>query len=124
MQLPKDFVEKTLKALEFNVEGEGNNLKIQVPSFRATKDIQGKPDIVEEVARIYGYDNIKPKSCLMEVVPVDLQRKIADEYDIKYTLATKFNLSEIHTYIWYDYETNKLIGINPQSYLKVIILHH
>ena len=120
MELPKDFVEKTLKALEFNVESEGENLKIQVPSFRATKDIQGKPDIVEEVARIYGYDNIKPKSCLMEVAPVDLQRKIADEYDIKYTLATKFNLSEIHTYLWYDFETNKLLGINPPSYLKVI----
>lgn len=118
--MSEDFVIKTLKALEFDVQKDGDILKISVPSFRATKDIQGKPDIVEEVARIYGYDNIPPKSCLMDVIPVDLQRKIADEYDIKYTLATKFNLNEIHTYLWYDFETNKLLGINPVSYLKVI----
>ena len=120
IEMTEDFVIKTLRALEFNVEKVDNVLKISVPSFRATKDIQGKPDIVEEVARIYGYDNIPPKSCLMDVVPVDLQRKIADEYDIKYTLATKFNLNEIHTYLWYDFETNKLLGISPKSYLKVI----
>ncbi len=118
--IPKDFVIKTLNALEFGVEEKDGNLKIQVPTFRATKDIQGRPDIIEEVARIYGYDNIQPKSCLMDVIPVDLQRKIADEYDIKYTLATKFNLSEIHTYLWYDYETNKYLGISPKSYLRVI----
>lgn len=120
VELKEDFVIKTLQALEFNVTKVGEVLKIDVPSFRATKDIQGKPDIVEEVARIFGYDNIKPASCLMDVVPVDLNRKIADEYDIKYTLATKFNLSEIHTYLWYDFETNKLLGIRPTSYLKVI----
>lgn len=119
--LTHDFVVDTLQKLEFEVKDLGqDNFEIHVPSFRATKDIQGKPDIVEEVARIYGYDNIKPKSCLMEVNPVDLQRKIADEYDIKYTLATKFDLSEIHTYLWYDSETNKVLGINPKSYLKVI----
>lgn len=118
--LPEDFVISTLQALGFGVTKKGEVLSIDVPSFRATKDIQGKPDIVEEVARIFGYDNIKPQSCLMDVIPVDLQRKIADEYDIKYTLATKFNLNEIHTYLWYDFETNKLLGIKPISYLKVI----
>ncbi len=121
VDLTEDFVVNTLTNLEFGVERlGGGNLKVKVPTFRATKDIQGKPDIVEEVGRIFGYDNIKPKSCCMDVLPVDLQRKIADEYDIKYTLATKFNLSEIHTYLWYDSETNKQLGINPPSYLRVI----
>lgn len=118
--LREDFVISTLQALGFGVTKNGEVLSIDVPSFRATKDIQGKPDIVEEVARIFGYDNIKPQSCMMDVIPVDLQRKIADEYDIKYTLATKFNLNEIHTYLWYDFETKKLLGIKPISYLKVI----
>ena len=121
VDLTEDFVVNTLTNLEFGVERlGGGNLKVKVPTFRATKDIQGKPDIVEEVGRIFGYDKIKPKSCCMDVLPVDLQRKIADEYDIKYTLATKFNLSEIHTYLWYDSETNKQLGINPPSYLRVI----
>lgn len=120
VELSQDFVVRTLQALEFGVEDMGQgNLRVSVPTFRATKDIQGKPDLVEEVARIFGYDNIKPKSCSMEVSPVELQRKIADEYNIKYTLATKFDLSEIHTYLWYDYDVNKLLNIDPPSYLRV-----
>ncbi len=120
IEFDKDTILSTLKSLEFEVIENGNKYEIHVPSFRATKDIKGKPDIVEEVARIFGYDNIKPVSPNMEVLPVDLNRKIDAEYSLKYTLATKFNLSEIHTYLWYDYETNKYLNINPKSYLKII----
>lgn len=115
----KDIVD-TLRALEFEVEGNSKGYKVTVPTFRATKDIQGRPDLVEEIARIYGYDNIEPKSCNMEVLPVDLKKSIDAEYNIKYTLATKYNLSEIHTYLWYDYETNKELNIHPASHLKII----
>ena len=115
----KDIVD-TLRALEFKVDGNEDNYIVTVPSFRATKDIQGRPDLVEEIARIYGYDNIEPKSCNMEVLPVDLKKSIDAEYNIKYTLATKYNLSEVHTYLWYDYETNKELNIKPLSHLKIV----
>jgi phenylalanyl-tRNA synthetase beta chain len=115
----KDIVD-TLRALEFKVDGNKDNYVVTVPSFRATKDIQGRPDLVEEIARIYGYDNIEPKSCNMEVLPVDLKKSIDAEYNIKYTLATKYNLSEVHTYLWYDYETNKELNIKPISHLKIV----
>ena len=42
-----------LKSLE-----ENNLIKVTVPSWRS--DIYGEADIIEEVARIYGYDNFKP----------------------------------------------------------------
>ncbi len=34
--------------------------EVAVPSFRATRDISIPEDLIEEVARIYGYDKIKP----------------------------------------------------------------
>jgi len=47
---------KYLSRLGFVVEAKGGQLVIQVPSFR--DDIEGIADIGEEVARMYGYDNI------------------------------------------------------------------
>lgn len=54
---PKE-IKEILENLEFKVE-EGDLMKVTVPSFRATKDINIEDDLIEEIARIYGYDNIQ-----------------------------------------------------------------
>jgi len=57
----KEIVE-ILESLQFDVKNEGSGrLKVSIPSFRATKDVDIKEDLVEEVARIYGYDRIPEK---------------------------------------------------------------
>ncbi len=47
-----------LNALEIDTKVDGNVLEITTPTFR--NDLFIKEDIVEEVARIYGYNNITP----------------------------------------------------------------
>ncbi len=111
---------ETLKFLKFDVEQNGNNLKVSVPSFRATKDISLKADLVEEVARIYGYDNIMPKPSLFEAVPQNLDDSHVLEYDAKRILAEKFGADEIHSYVWYNNEKNKMLGINVEDNIKVV----
>ncbi len=49
-----------LKSLGFGVSTKGKIINIEVPSFRS-KDIEIAEDIVEEVARIYGYHNLDSK---------------------------------------------------------------
>ncbi|MGB9679969.1 MAG: phenylalanine--tRNA ligase subunit beta [Thermoanaerobacteraceae bacterium] len=56
-EISKDKMINILKSLEFNVEELDENLKITVPHFR--KDVTIEADIAEEIARIYGYNNIK-----------------------------------------------------------------
>lgn len=51
-------IKRMLKSLEFEVEGE-ETLHITVPTFR--DDIEMEADINEEIARLYGYDNIPSK---------------------------------------------------------------
>ncbi len=51
-----------LESLDFGVEKSGNSLIVTVPSYRATKDIEYEDDIIEEIGRIIGYDNITPVS--------------------------------------------------------------
>jgi phenylalanyl-tRNA synthetase beta chain len=51
-------IRRVLGALGFTVAGEGRTVKVMVPSWRP--DIEGKADLVEEVARIVGVDRIVP----------------------------------------------------------------
>jgi|JI10StandDraft_1071094.scaffolds.fasta_scaffold12071_6 phenylalanyl-tRNA synthetase beta chain len=52
-------IESFLKRLEMRVKGEGETLHVTVPSYR--NDISSEIDLIEEVARIFGYNNIKKR---------------------------------------------------------------
>lgn len=111
IELSLNRIKEILSSLEFEIEENGESLTVKVPSFRATKDISIKADVVEEIARIYGYDNIEPqtKNQPLRIVEIDGEKKT--ENTIKDLLAIKYGLSEIHTYIWYDRKKNKELNI-------------
>jgi len=121
IEIPENQILDILARLQFEVvvQGKGHYV-VDVPSFRATKDIQGKADIVEEISRIYGYDNIKPTTTSQIIKPTEKDREVVLEYETKFALAERYNLSETHSYIWYDSEMNKELGIKPSSVIKVI----
>lgn len=56
--ISKDEIINILTRLQFEAASDGDNLKIKIPSNR--NDVNIKEDIAEEVARIYGYNKIKP----------------------------------------------------------------
>ena len=109
-----------LTSLGFTTTVSGENIVVKVPSFRATKDVSIAVDLVEEVARMYGYDNIQPKNVIGALSPVEQQEEHLLEYDTKLLLAEKFNLNEIHSYIWNDVKANKELNIKTKGYIKVL----
>ncbi|MQB44511.1 phenylalanine--tRNA ligase subunit beta [Rhizobium sp. ICMP 5592] len=48
-----------LTKLGFSVSGSGERVSVAVPPWRS--DVDGKADLVEEIMRIHGVDNIKPR---------------------------------------------------------------
>ncbi len=56
LSLPLPEMRRVLERLGFFVAGQGERVKIAVPSWRA--DVNGKADIVEEVVRILGVDRV------------------------------------------------------------------
>ena len=58
--IEKTEVAKILTSLEFGVTDRGDSLSVTVPSWRATKDVSIKDDLVEEVGRVIGYASITP----------------------------------------------------------------
>src|SRR6185437_8715224 len=58
LKLPAADVRRVLGKLGFFAAGQGERVKVAVPSWRP--DVEGKADIVEEVVRIIGVDQVPP----------------------------------------------------------------
>jgi phenylalanyl-tRNA synthetase beta chain len=78
-------VESVFKSLEFQVNSKDKNeMNVLVPSFRTSKDIAGKHDLVEEIGRVVGFDNIPIAAPSIELRPIalssfkSLERKLQD----------------------------------------------
>ena len=59
LDVPADESLSILRRLGFGVSGSGAVVDVAVPSWRP--DVDGKADLVEEVMRIHGVDNIAPQ---------------------------------------------------------------
>ncbi len=112
-----------LKSLEFGVKQQGEVFTIDVPSFRSTKDITMKADIIEEISRIHGYDNIVPKTLEVALQPLDYNDIRLADHRIRELLSDKFAFSEVNSYIWYNNTYNASIGIEQRGNVKLLNPH-
>lgn len=109
-----------LKSLEFKVDVEGDTFKIKVPTFRATKDVTMKVDIIEEITRIFGYDNIQPQTLDVPLKPLQYNEERLTDHKVKELLSERFGASEVNSYIWYDNTFNSRMGIETNGQVKVL----
>ena len=56
IEVPAKDIVKILERLNFKPALDGDNLTLTVPGYR--EDIDGYPDVAEEIIRFYGYENI------------------------------------------------------------------
>ncbi len=118
--LNRDKMADILKALEFEVEMDGDTFNIKVPTFRATKDITMKVDIIEEITRIFGYDNIQPKTLDIALKPLEYNEERLADNKVKELLSERFGASEVNSYIWYDNTFNGRAGIETAGQVRVL----
>lgn len=113
-------INKTLTALGFAVDYADGSYTVKVPSWRATKDVTIKADIIEEITRIYGYDNfnISTTSSPLKPVPNDYAR--LEDSEIKDILVKKYGFHEVHSYVWCDGRKFKKLGIEVEDNVKVL----
>lgn len=108
-----DEICKILTKLEFTCRRNGAKLLVTPPSYRATKDIAIEADLIEEVARFVGYNNIDP------VLPTVAARYYEPSADLALEQRTLDyfcvggDFVEVHDYIWYDDDWVKALGFEP-----------
>ena len=120
IDISEERIVKTLTALGFEVSKDGENFNVKVPSFRATKDVTIKADIIEEITRIYGYDNFSIITTKSPLKPVKSSPVRSQSNEIKDILVKHYNLHEVHSYIWCDIRKYKKLGIEVEENVKVL----
>ena len=99
-RIPQEIVAKKLGTMGYDVTFTETSMHIVVPTWRSTGDVSIKADIMEEVARMYGYENFEATTITtsfdgaINQLGVDLVRRVK-EY-----LAFRCNMQEIFTYPW------------------------
>jgi phenylalanyl-tRNA synthetase beta chain len=84
MDVPVSEIMGIFERLDFKVQENQGAFNVTIPTFRTTKDISVKADLIEEIGRMIGYDNITPVSPMLPVKPIRLSatkqfhRKIQD----------------------------------------------
>ncbi len=113
-------ITRTLTGLGFVVKCDKENFTVTVPTWRATKDVTIKADIIEEITRIYGYDNFDVFTSRSALAPVRKETEKSYIDRIKDTLVKAYRLHEVHSYIWSDDAKNKELGIKTPLNVRVI----
>ena len=120
IEIANDTIVKTLESLGFGVKLDSDEFTVNVPSWRRTKDVTIKADIIEEITRIYGYDNFDVHTTETPVYPVrpDIEKTTEDK--IKDILVKRFSLHEAHSYVWMYYDECKALGIDIEDNIKLV----
>ncbi len=105
-------VKDILQRLSFGVKAQAKVFEVTVPSWRATKDITIPQDLVEEVARIYGYDNIVPELPRVALELPDRNPEQLLERQLKDLLVTNAHYIETQNYSFTSPVWAERLGLN------------
>ena len=100
--LPPEGIRHKMELLGYGISFSGDNMHVVVPTWRSTGDVSIQADIMEEVARMYGYENFEAEPITttfdgaINQLDKDLERRIK-EY-----LAIRCGMQEIFTYPWME----------------------
>jgi phenylalanyl-tRNA synthetase beta chain len=117
--IPGAEVRRILESLEFRVEETvPRTLSVTPPSWRATKDISIKDDLVEEVGRMIGYDTITPKAPLApaRVPPANPEREF--QHRVR-EMAAAQGFTEVYNYSFLSEELARTFDFNCAELVEV-----
>lgn len=120
IDIPNEQILGTLNLLGFNASLSGEQFSVTVPSWRATKDVTIKADVIEEITRIYGYDNFEITTTKSALTPVRSSVLHRDSDLIKDILVQRYMMNEVHSYIWCDGTKYKKLGIDVESNVTIL----
>ena len=108
-----------LEALEFGVTEETPGvLRVTVPTWRATKDVSMKDDLLEEVGRMIGYDAIAPQAPSVLATPplVNPERLFLRRLR---QMASAQGFTEVYNYSFLSEDAVRRFGMHPEDHLRV-----
>ncbi|MEY4963995.1 MAG: hypothetical protein RLZZ323_1314 [Bacteroidota bacterium] len=91
-EIPKDTIKKILVSLDIKVNSVSDSgLGLTIPAYRV--DVQREIDVIEEILRVYGYNNIKFSNKVNATVANSPR---TEDYKIQNVVATQLNSQGFH----------------------------
>jgi len=118
IKIEEEQIVRILTALGFKVEKKKDLLSVVIPTWRATKDISTKEDILEEIARVYGYDNI-PSMMPSTVMTYPAKNKELEFIRKARSILRGLSFSEVYNYSFVDEGQLKKMGIDTSDYVRL-----
>lgn len=112
-------IKRILTALGFKITAQGKKLNVLVPSHRATGDVDIAEDLVEEVARIHGYDKIP--AILPELtikLPLENEERFL-KHEVRNIFAAFLGFTEINNYSFYSEDDFKKCRLENMRHIRV-----
>ncbi len=105
------------------VEKKGDSLsyKVTAPTYRSRYDITIAEDIVEELGRLFGYDNIEPVPANTAAIAPPINRERALERSTKEFFITGGNYFETRNYSFAHPEDNRIFSLDGLKVLNPIM---
>ncbi len=116
LELDKKAIKDTLKRLGFTINDQRSTINVTVPWWR-DHDIESGRDLIEEVARVYGYVNI-PSKYPAAPAPKTVNKTLMQEQRVR-ELAKGAGYTEILSYSFISKELAEKAGFDTKSMLRV-----
>ena len=108
-----------LEALEFGVAEERPGvLSVTVPTWRATKDVSMKDDLLEEVGRIIGYHAITPRAPSVLATPPTANLERLFHRRLRQLTAAQ-GFTEVFNYSFLSEEAARRFLLDPEDHVRV-----
>ena len=101
-RLSPDEIKHKMELLGYGITFNGDNMHVVVPTWRSTGDVSIQADIMEEVARMYGYENFEAEPITTSFDGAINQLDKDLERHIKEYLSIRCGMQEIFTYPWME----------------------
>jgi phenylalanyl-tRNA synthetase beta chain len=108
----------TLSALGLKVVGSGDTFEAAVPYHRATRDLSHADDLVEEVGRCHGYENINEAPPLLASTPCPLPAMRDLEHECRDSLRGA-GFKEVSNYSFVDPGYASEIGYQMSEAIRI-----
>jgi phenylalanyl-tRNA synthetase beta chain len=113
IDLTAEQMDKLLTSIEFQVDRDGEDMTVVVPTFRP--DVEREIDLIEEIARLYGYNNIPVTVPTGEIQPESEADRVANFRERAGSALVACGLTEVVNYSFHSPDAFDMIQLEEDS---------
>jgi len=119
IHIPNDIIKGKLERLGFELAFDNDLMHVTAPTWRSTGDISIPDDIMEEVARMYGFENFEETPITAVFTDSINQPEVDTDRKIREYLAFRCGMQEVFTYPWVSDEYISAIQSGSDGMLAI-----